>query len=146
MAITEDNWKQLQKHLDYTDEEMKIFRADPRNLKTMSIYEEKMKDKTVVVEVIESHGCDGGHKAGDKFYFDGRGVGLLTKLCPNRACIFALSSMAGNMIAVAELMYAGVDPNKMMFRRFGCSDVGLMCGGWGHTVMEVRVEDRKKTK
>ncbi|MDD5312778.1 MAG: hypothetical protein PHO26_07070 [Dehalococcoidia bacterium] len=144
MKITEDAWNQLQQHLNYSDEEMKIFRADPRNIAAMSKYNETMRNKTVVVEVIESRGCDGGHKAGDKYYFDGRGVGLLTKLCPNRVCIFALSAMAANMIAVAELMYAGVDPNKMMFRRFGCPDVGVRCGGWGHTVMEVRVEDRKK--
>ena len=29
-------------------------------------------NKTIVAEVIESHGCDRGHKAGDKFYFNGQ--------------------------------------------------------------------------
>jgi hypothetical protein len=31
----------------------------------------------------------------------------------------------------------------MRFRRFGCPDVGIQCGGWGHIVMEIRMEDRK---
>src|SRR3972149_2701940 len=88
MDITEDTWKMLQKHLGYTDEEMKIFRADPRNEDALS-KTALMLNKTIVAEVIESHGCDSGHRAGDKFYFDGRGVSLLTKLGPSRVCIFA---------------------------------------------------------
>jgi hypothetical protein len=145
MKINEDMWKMLQKHLCYTDEEMKIFRADPRNEDVLS-KTALMLNKTIVAEVIESHGCDSGHKAGDKFYFDGRGVSFLTKLSPSRVCIFALHSVALAMPALAELLYAGVDPNKMRFKRFGCPDVGVRCGGWGHIVMEVKVEDRKKAE
>ena len=143
MKINEDTWEMVQKHLCYTDEEMTIFRADPRNEDTLS-KTALMLSKTIIAEVIESHGCDSGHKAGDKFYFDGRGVSFLTKLSPNRVCIFALHSVALAMPALAELLYAGVDPNKMRFKRFGCPDVGVRCGGWGHIVMEVKVEDRKK--
>ena len=29
--MSEDRWKMMQRHLGYNDEEMKIFRADPRN-------------------------------------------------------------------------------------------------------------------
>jgi hypothetical protein len=46
--------------------------------------------------------------------------------------------------AVQELFYADVDPNEMRFKRAGCVDVGVNCGGWGHIVMEVRVVDRKR--
>jgi hypothetical protein len=38
---------------------------------------------------------------------------------------------------------AGVDPNEMRFKKTGCFDVGVKCGGWGRIVMECRVEDRK---
>ena len=140
--MSKDTWKMLQKHLGYSDEEMKIFRANQRNEDVLS-KTALMLNKTIVAEVIESHGCDSGHKAGDKFYFDGRGVSLLTKLGPSRVCIFALHSIALAMPALAELMYAGVDPNNMRFNRFGCVDVGVRCGGWGHIVMEIKVEDRK---
>jgi uncharacterized repeat protein (TIGR04076 family) len=144
MAISEDTWKLVQKHLGYTDDEMKIFRADPRNEDTLS-KTIPMLNKTFIAEVVESHGCDSGHKVGDRIYFDGRGISLLTKLGPSRICIFALHSLALAMPAVAELFYAGVDPNQMRFKRFGCPDVGIKCGGWGHVVMEIKMEDRKST-
>lgn len=141
--MNEDIWKAVQKHLNYNDEEMKIFRADPRNEDALS-KTAFMLNKTIIAEVIEAHGCDSGHQAGDKFYFDGRGVSLLAKLGPSRVCIFALHSIALALPAVAEFLYDGADPNKMKFKRFGCPDVGVQCGGWGHIVMEIRVEDRKK--
>ena len=144
MAINEDTWKLVQQHLGYTDEEMKIFQVDPRNEDVLS-KTIPMLNKTIVAEVIESHGCDSGHKVGDRIYFDGRGISLLTKLGPGRICIFALHSIALAMPAVAELFYAGVDPNQARFKRFGCPDVGINCGGWGHVVMEIKMEDRKST-
>jgi hypothetical protein len=55
MDITEDTWKMLQKHLGYSDEEMKIFRANPRNADVLS-KTALMLNKTIVAEVIESHG------------------------------------------------------------------------------------------
>ena len=141
MKTNEDMWKMIQDHLGYTDEEMKIFRENPRNVDALS-KTAPMLNKTIVAEVIESHGCDSGHKAGDKFYFDGRGISLLTRLGPSKICIFALHTVALAMPAIAELFYAGVDPNEMRFRRFGCPDVGIRCGGWGHIVMEVRMQER----
>jgi len=143
MKLDEKTWKGVQQHLGYNDEEMKQFRENPRNEDALS-KTAVMLNKTIVAEIIESQGCDSGHKVGDKIYFDGRGVSLLTKLGPSRICIFALHSVALAMPALAELLYAGIDPNEMRFKRFGCPDVGIKCGGWGHIVMELRVEDRVK--
>ncbi|MGA2525454.1 MAG: hypothetical protein ABSF79_02390 [Smithellaceae bacterium] len=36
MKIGEDIWKTIQKHLNYNDKEMKIFRANPRNEDVLS--------------------------------------------------------------------------------------------------------------
>ena len=143
MKLDEKTWKGVQQHLGYNDEEMKQFRENPRNADVLS-KTDVMLNKTIVAEIIESHGCDSGHKVGDKIYFDGRGISLITKLGPSRICIFALHSVALAMPALAELIYAGVDPNEMRFKRFGCVDVGIKCGGWGHIVMELSVEDRNK--
>ena len=143
MKLDEKVWKTVQQHLGYNDEEMKQFRENPRNEDVLS-KTGVMLNKTIVAEIIESHGCDSGHKVGDKIYFDGRGVSLLTKLGPSRICIFALHSIALAMPALAELLYAGINPNEMRFKRFGCPDVGVKCGGWGHIVMELSVEDRDK--
>jgi len=142
MKVDESAWNAFQKHVGYTDEEMKEFRENPRNEDVLSKGPALM-NKTIVVEVVKSHGCNSQHKEGDKFYFDGAG-NLITKLCPKRICIYALSSMATAIFASNELFYAGVDPNEMRFKRAGCFDVGVKCGGWGNIVMEIRVEDRKR--
>ena len=142
MKIDEEMWNAMQEHLGYTDEEMKIFRENPRNADVLSKGAELL-GKTIVVEIIESHGCNTQHKKGDKFYFDGAG-NLLTKLCPKKICIYALSAAAMLIFTSNELLYAGVDPNEMRFKRTGCFDVGIHCGGWGHIIMEIRVEDRKR--
>ena len=142
MKVDETTWDFMQKHLGYTDEEMKAFRKNPRN-EDVLFKAPALMNKTIVVEVVESHGCNSQHKVGDKFYFDGAG-NLITKLCPERICIYALSSASKLIFASNELFYAGVDPNEMLFNRAGCFDVGVQCGGWGHIVMEIRVEDRKR--
>lgn len=143
MKINEDAWKFYQKHLGYSDDEMKKFRQNPRNEDVVAKAPALM-NKTFVIEVVEAHGCNSRHKAGDKFYFDGSG-NLLTKLCPNRICFGALSAMPPLISMAHELFYAGIDPNEMRFKRVGCSDIGLQCGGWGRVVMEIKVEERKKT-
>ncbi|MBM3118953.1 MAG: hypothetical protein FJ006_05280 [Chloroflexi bacterium] len=142
MKVSKDVWKPLQKHLGYSDEEMKQFKSDPRNIDVIS-KTSALLSKTFVAEVVEAHGCDSQHKVGDKFYIGGHG-NLLTKLCPKKVCVFALIPVATLIYTANELIYAGVDPNEMRFKRVGCSDVGLKCGGWGHVVMELRAEERKR--
>ncbi len=142
MKVDESVWNSFQKHVGYTDEEMKEFRENPRNEDVLSKGPALM-NKTIVVEVVKSHGCNSQHREGDKLYFDGAG-NLITKLCPKRICIYALSSVTMGIFTSNELFYAGVDPNEMRFNRFSCFDVGVKCGGWGNIVMEIRVEDRKR--
>lgn len=141
-TIDEDLWKAFQARIGYTDAEMEEFRQNPRNLDVIS-KAPALLGKTIVVEVVEAHGCNSEHKKGDKFYFDGAG-NLLTKLCPKKVCIYALDAVAMLIFTSNELLYAGVDPNEMRFKRAGCFDVGVGCGGWGHIVMEIRVEERKR--
>jgi uncharacterized repeat protein (TIGR04076 family) len=133
-------WKYMKSHLGYTDEEMKIFRENPRNEEVLS-KAKALFDKTIVLEVVESHGCNSQHKAGNKIYFDGAG-NLLTKRGPKKICVYALHAATAMIFASNELFYAGVDPNEMRFRRAACFDVGVRCGGWGRIVMELRVQER----
>ena len=130
-------WKFIKKHLGFTEEEMKTFRENPRNEDILNKAPELLK-KTIIVEVIDSHGCNSQHKVGDKLYFDALG-NLLTKKCPKRICIHALHAITPQVFTVNELLCAGVDPNEMRFKRAACFDVGLECGGWGRVVMEIRV-------
>ncbi|MDH3344142.1 MAG: hypothetical protein OEM61_06525 [Desulfobacteraceae bacterium] len=135
-------WSVMKKHLGYTGEEIKTFKADPRNEDVLS-KAPALLNKTIIVEVVESHGCNSQHKVGDKFYFDGAG-NLLTKQCPKKVCIYALSSATSMIFASNEMFYAGIDPNEMRFNRAGCFDVGLQCGGWGRIVLELKMLDRSE--
>lgn len=142
MNVTQEIWDMMQKHLGYTDEEMKLFRADPKNEHIMKLSPALM-NKTIVFEVVKSRGCNSQHKVGDKIYFDGAG-NLITKLAPKRICVYALNVMTAPIFTMNELFYAGVDPNQMRFKRTSCFDVGVGCGGWGQIVVEMRVEDRTR--
>ena len=139
--MNEDLLKYMQQHLGYTDEELELFGSNPKNLEILSKVPGLMQ-KTIIAEVVASHGCNSQHQIGDKFYFDGAG-NLLTKLNPKRVCIHAWSALAGPIYVANELFYAGIDPNEMRLNRVGCFDVGIRCGGWGHIALELTVVDRK---
>jgi uncharacterized repeat protein (TIGR04076 family) len=141
MKLDEATRNVIQKHFDYTDEEMKAFVEDPRNADVLS-KTPLFASKTIVFEVVDSHGCNSQHKVGDRLVFDGAG-NLLSKRSPDKVCIYALNAASGLIFAAGELLMAGVDPNEMRFKRTGCFDVGVKCGGWGRIIMECKVEDRK---
>ena len=142
MKVDENVWQFMQKHLSYSDEEMKKFKKNPRNVQVLAKAPELM-NKTIVVKVVESKNCNSHHKVGDKFLFDGAG-NLLTKKCPKRICIYALAQLPQLIFTTNELVYAGVDPNEIRFNRVGCFDVGVDHGGWGRIIMEIRIEERQK--
>jgi len=142
VEVDENVWQFMQKHLGYSEKEMKKFRENARNVRVLAKAPELM-NKTIVVEVVESKNCNSQHKIGDRFIFDGAG-NLLTKKSPKRICIYALAQLPQLIFAANELIYAGIDPNEMLFKRAGCFDVGVDCGGWGHIVMEIKVEKRQK--
>jgi hypothetical protein len=138
--VPEQVWKMVQNHLKYTDEEMALFRENPRNEKVMRTWPD-MKAKTIVFEVVESTGCNSQHTVGTRFYLSGDG-NLLTRMAPTKVCAYLLPLLTQGVFGMQELWYAGVDPNKLCFKRGGCFDVGVKCGGWGHVVIESKVMDR----
>ncbi len=140
MNIDESVWSYFQNRLGYSDEELRKFKDDPRNVEVL-MKAAGLMNKTIVAEVVHSHGCNSQHKVGDKFYMDGAG-NLISKLCPKKMCLYAVSALKPLVFTANEMLYAGVDPNAMLFKRCGCSDVGLQCGGWGRVVMEISVVDR----
>lgn len=144
MAVDENTWRFFQQHLGYTDEEMALFRARPQNADMLAKAPELMQ-KTIIAEVVESHGCNSQHKVGDRFVFDGAG-NLIASRSPRRMCMGALGTLGPLINAVRELHFADADPNSLRFNRTNCADVGVRCGGWGHIVMEVRVEKRSREK
>jgi uncharacterized repeat protein (TIGR04076 family) len=114
---------------------------DPRNAEVLAKTKDLM-NKYIILEVVRAHGCNSGHKVGDRFYFDGAG-NLLTEKCPGKVCGYSLNAALMMVFAANEMIFAGVDPNVMLFKRASCFDVGLECGGWGQVVLELQVEDRE---
>ena len=135
-------WAFMKQRLGYSNEEMKTFQENVRNQDVVS-KAPMLANKTIIAEVVDSHGCNSEHKLGDKFYFDGLG-NLITELCPKRVCIHALHAITPQVFAATELIYAEINPNEMRFKRAACFDVGLECGGFGRIVLEVRTEERKQ--
>jgi uncharacterized repeat protein (TIGR04076 family) len=140
MTVDERMWKIMQKRLGYSEAELEDFRKEPRNADVLAKNADLL-NKYIILEAVEARGCNSRHKAGDTIYFDGAG-NLLAGRSPKKICVYTLNSAMLLIYAANEMLYAGVDPNEMRFRRTGCIDVGLQCGGWGRVVWELRVEDR----
>lgn len=136
--IEEPVWAFIQERLGFSHEEMQIFRDNPANAALIQ-RGLVLQNKEIVFEFIEAHGCY-SHQAGDKLVFDPLG-NLIVDKCPERVCHHAITAGAAHLFAAGELLYHDVDPHKMRFKRFGCMDVGLQCGGWGHAVMELHVQE-----
>jgi uncharacterized repeat protein (TIGR04076 family) len=134
----EEIWKRFQKHMGYTDEEMKIFRSDPEKVKMVTGTPEFVKAR-VVAEVIESHGCHARHKVGEKFVMTAGGQ-LITEECPKRLCMFALGPVSQQLPAIYERLITKSDPTFERFTIVQCTDIGLDKGGWGKILMKVYVE------
>jgi len=66
--------------------------------------------------------------------------------CYPTVCIYTLNAAISMIFASNELLYAGVDPNEMRFKRAACFDVGVQCGGWGRIVLELKVVVRKEAQ
>lgn len=135
-------WTLIKRHLGYSNEDMELFRENPKNEDVLDKGKDLLK-KEIVLEVVASKGCNSHHKEGDRIHFDGAG-NLLTEKSPRRICIFALNAVTPLIYAANELFYAGVDPNGMKFKRASCIDVGVQCGGWGQIALEISMKDREE--
>ncbi len=133
--------KILQRRFGYNEKELNVFKSNPRNMEIIARGKE-LQNKMIVLEVVESKGCNSNHKAGDKFYFDYAG-NLLTEKCPSRVCGYSLNSALMMIFTANEMLFAGIDPNRIKFKRAGCFDVGIECGGWGRIVLELKIEDKQ---
>ena len=133
--------QKIQKRLGYNKEEFELFKSNPRNIELIARYKELSKNN-IVLKVVESKGCNSNHKVGDKFYFDYAG-NIITDLCPSKICGYSLNSALMMVFAANEMIFAGVDPNNIRFKRASCFDVGIECGGWGRIVLELKMEKKK---
>jgi uncharacterized repeat protein (TIGR04076 family) len=139
MLIPDRIWRFFQQRLKYSDEELECFRTNQRNQDVITAGF-KMMNKRIILEVVESHGCNSEYRVGDKLCFDATG-NLLTELSLKKICAYSLNSALMMVFTASEMLYAGMDPNQMKFKKTSCFDVGLREGGWGRVVYELRIEE-----
>ncbi|THB76772.1 MAG: hypothetical protein D6B25_09005 [Desulfobulbaceae bacterium] len=137
--LDERLYKIIGKRFGYSENDLALFKDNPRNSELIGRANELAKTQ-FVLEVVESKGCNSNHKVGDKFYFDYAG-NILTTLCPPKICGYSLNSAMMMIFTANEMLYAGVDPNEIRFKRASCFDVGIECGGWGRIVLELKIEE-----
>jgi len=130
-------WRRFQKHMGYTDEEMKIFQSDPEKVKMVTQTPDFVKSR-IIAEVIHSQGCHAQHKVGDRFVMNAGGQ-LITEECPKRMCMFALGPVSRVLPVIFERLVTKSDPKGERFNIVQCTDVGLDQGGWGKILMKVYV-------
>ena len=143
-APSEEFWNGLQQHMGYTDEEMEQHRKDPKWMKVLPLMASpKMRNSTMVFEVVKSHGCAEGMKVGDKLYFTG-----CANLDPKRSspwCAYALSHATTFANLCHNMILQGIDPNDMYADHFACMDCGSEHGlGLGQIVVKVYVLDESE--
>lgn len=144
MTDTDDRlFKIIKRRFRYNDEDIDSFKTNPRNIELIQRSKE-FSDVNFILEVIESKGCNSNHKVGDRFYFDYAG-NILTALCPQKICGYSLNSAMMMIFAANEMLYAGVDPDEIRFKRASCFDVGIECGGWGRIVLELKIEKKEES-
>jgi uncharacterized repeat protein (TIGR04076 family) len=118
---TEKRWKKFQEAQGY--------------IKAME-HAPKFMTHKIIVEVVESHNCNAGHKVGDKFVLTGNGY-LIADESPKYMCIHALAAFAPYIYAMWDRMYEDLDLDGLLFPLVHCPDCGVKRGGWGECIMKI---------
>lgn len=137
--------KRFGDRVGYTEAEMEqIPEGDPR-LRQCRRAVRAAARYSIQAEVVKARHCNSGYKVGDKFILDVNG-NFITKLCPQRLCIYLVSQLPVPVALINERLSEGLDPNLFHFmHRVRCLDVGVECAGYGEVMLEVKVVPRVKS-
>ncbi len=142
----EDNkaLKRFGDRVGYTETDLAHFQEDDRRVRQMEKLTRAAARYSIQVEVVKARHCNSGYQAGDKFILDVNG-NFITKLCPARLCVYAISQLAVPVALINERLGEGLDPSRFHFmHQVRCLDVGVECGGYGEVRFEVKVVPRVK--
>jgi uncharacterized repeat protein (TIGR04076 family) len=128
----------------YTVADLNHFQAGDPRVRQMERLGRAAARYSIVAEVVKARHCNSGYKEGDKFILDVDG-NFITKFCPSRLCVYAISQLAVPVALINERLSEGLDPNQFHFmHQVRCLDVGVECGGYGEVRFEVKVVPRVK--
>jgi hypothetical protein len=142
----EDNQalKRFGDRVGYTEADLKQFQEDDRRVRQMEKLTRAAARYSIQAEVVKARHCNSGYQTGDKFILDVNG-NFITKLCPARLCVYAVSQLAVPVALINERLGEGLDPNRIHFmHQVRCLDVGVECAGYGEVMLEVKVVPRVK--
>jgi uncharacterized repeat protein (TIGR04076 family) len=128
----------------YTEAELAQFQSGDPRLRQMERLARAAARYSIAAEVVKARHCNSGYQQGDKFILDVNG-NFITKLCPARLCVYAISQLTVPVALINERLGEGLDPNQFHFmHQMRCLDVGVDCGGYGEVRFEVKVVPRVK--
>ncbi|RJR49159.1 MAG: hypothetical protein C4576_07340 [Desulfobacteraceae bacterium] len=138
VSVVEKRVRRIQNQLDYTDEEIDVFRSDPKKMKAL-IDGKQFALHEMVVEIIDAHNCVMGYKPGDRFVIDREGA-LCVDECPPKLCVGAISAFKPLTDRMVQAFYDG--KCDVLIDTVHCPDVGIREGGWGMVTMRIRARVR----
>ena len=146
MAEQEFDWKSFQKTMGYNDEELEIFRSDPRRsgavLSMNGPARAEVQKKFLIIEVVSSEGCRAQMKVGDRLFFKRTSELDLKRSDP--WCILAMANL-DIMAGVCHNRWANdLDLKDLKFDHLSCVDCGVKNGGWGRVLMKAYVKDESE--
>jgi hypothetical protein len=128
----------------YTEADLKQFQAGDPRLRQMERLGRAAARYSIQVEVVRARNCNSRYQEGDRLILDVDG-NFITKFCPPRLCVYAISQLAVPVALINERLSEGLDPNQFHFmHQVRCLDVGVGCGGYGEVRFEVMVVPRVK--
>jgi uncharacterized repeat protein (TIGR04076 family) len=136
----EKRWRKFQNILGYTDEELALYRSNPKKVKAME-EAAKFSNYKIIIEVIESHNCAIGYKVGDQFVVDGDGS-LILEESPAKICVGAVYGFKTLIDRMWQAFYDG--HSEVLHDTTHCPDVGVHRGGWGEVTYRVRAVPKEK--
>jgi hypothetical protein len=128
------DWVKFQQEMGYSDEELAIFRANPKAMRLLEQVDQ-MAAWDIIAEVMDAPGC-ANHKPGDKLILSPLGL-LRASEGPDLICIHALPPLSTAVAVIQERLCSGLDPEPYMFDRLSCLDAGVRCGGWGQAFFKI---------
>lgn len=143
MTTDDFDWQKFQKTLKYTDEELEIFRNDPkRAAAAKKMFSREVMENDLVVEVTHSHGCSARLKPGDKLVFKALSLLDLERSTRNW-CAHAMLPIPQFASMMQDKFVAGQLDTEMVYNQFTCGDCGVRQGGWGQVVMKGYLSKRE---
>ena len=136
--------KRFAKRVGYSEEELKHFQPGDPRLRQIERLSQAAGKYSIEAKVVSAKHCNSGYQAGDAFILDVDG-NFITKLCPPRLCVYAMSQLMVPVALINERLSEGLDPNQFHFmHQVRCPDAGVECAGYGEIMMQVQVVPRVK--